>query len=322
MNWLAWLLNWRTSVRQFSDTFMQERHQLNLRLMGWLPTVDRSQLTLLLSHHPHTFLQLQDRLEAEGVEYELSAQRIDADYIESHRQRYFECQPKRPSPPAHLRSVTPTMGSATSARSPAGLAAPLGGTVSSRVDRHQGDTTIANASSEPGPWSTDAEIAPERHPRALVILGLVDQLVLSPPAASAVRKHSLQGPSSVPNPQRSKGGTSDLFRVAALVAERHYLRERDRHVLQFLQGLACPAELGYFLAFDDSLLVNRWNSSLLEILEQYGMQRDEPLQSFLLDRFVERTQREYARNPEASKHDMPEDPTATNKSVRESNDGD
>lgn len=316
MNWLAWLLNWRTSVRQFSDTFMQERHQLNLRLMGWLPTVDRSQLTLLLSHHPHTFLQLQDRLEAEGVEYELCAQCIDADYIESHRQRYLELELKRPSPLAHRGSGTP-MGSAPSARSAAGLAAPLEGTASPRVDRRQGDTTNADASSEPGPWSTEADIAPERHPRALVILGLVDQLVLSPPAASAGRKHSLQGLSSIPNPQRSTGGPADLFRVAALVAERHYLRERDRHVLQFLQGLACPAELGYFLAFDDALLVNRWNSSLLEILEQYGMQRDEPLQSFLLDRFVERTQREYARNPEATKRDMPKDPAATNQTVRE-----
>lgn len=85
------------------------------------------------------------------------------------------------------------------------------------------------------------------------------------------------------------------FTIGVLVAERHSLRAHDDRVRDFCRALQPRCQLGFFVALDDSLLAGKVDLAMQQLLEHYGMKSDEPLQSFLLERLVRRSQRNALR---------------------------
>lgn len=88
------------------------------------------------------------------------------------------------------------------------------------------------------------------------------------------------------------------FTIGVLVAERHRLRAHDNQVRNFCRALQPRCRLGFFVALDDSLLAGKVDPAMQQLLEHYGMQADEPLQSLLLERLVRRSQRNALRSLE------------------------
>jgi len=61
----------RPQLREYADTFMASRSQLNQHLIRWLPDPARTTITLVLAHYPTTFEQLQSALELAQVPYQI-----------------------------------------------------------------------------------------------------------------------------------------------------------------------------------------------------------------------------------------------------------
>jgi preprotein translocase subunit SecA len=253
MGLFSWLFSWRPKVREFADTYLMSRSQLNQNLVGWLPDRRRAALTLLLCHHRDTFLQVQDACNQASLDYRIHDGNID---------RVFIQQAMALSVPAN----EPIIGSSSS------LAA---------------SSTV----------SANATIA-----RCPVILGLVQQLEIAAPTAADSQPRRRESvavePQPMTRPQREavgEKGPSASQKLAVLVAERHQRRSADNRVMQFLRGLDNPSELAFFLAFDDPLLGPNIDTTVLQLLEHYGMKPNEPLQSQLLERLVRRLQLRHER---------------------------
>lgn len=122
-------------------------------------------------------------------------------------------------------------------------------------------------------------------------LGLVGQLSGSA-AAPVNASNRRQEP---PRLERRGAATRPGSIVGVLVAERHSNRQADDRVRDFCRQLEPSAQLGFFLAFDDPLLSGRIDTAMQTLLEHYGMRRDEPLQSMLLERLVRRIQHRSSR---------------------------
>jgi len=256
MGLFSWLLNWRPKVREFADTYLMSRSQLNRDLVRWLPDRRRAALTLLLSHRPETFLQLQEVCNQAGVDYRIHDSRIDPAFIQETLAQYD---------PAPELAVTRT---------------------TTRVTKTTADTQQALS-------------------HAPVVLGLVQQLDIAerskpivpgngPGPTALVSAWQYPGQRSADDSRR-ESRPAPPKRLAVLVSERHELRAMDNRVLQFLKSLDHPSELAFFLAFDDALLGPNIDTTLLQLLEHYGMQPNEPLQSHLLERLVRRLQRQQER---------------------------
>jgi hypothetical protein len=71
LHWPRWLEILRPKVRQFADTFMANRSQLNQHLISWLPDSARTPVVMLLAHYRTTFEQLQTSLEQAKVPYQI-----------------------------------------------------------------------------------------------------------------------------------------------------------------------------------------------------------------------------------------------------------
>ncbi len=82
MGLFSWLFSWRPKVREFADTYLMSRSQLNQNLVRWLPDRRRAALTLLLCHHRETFLQVQDACNQASVDYRIHDGSIDRAFIQ------------------------------------------------------------------------------------------------------------------------------------------------------------------------------------------------------------------------------------------------
>lgn len=82
MGLFSWLFSWRPKVREFADTYLMSRSQLNQNLVGWLPDRRRAALTLLLCHHRETFLQVQDACNQASIDYRIHDGTIDRALIQ------------------------------------------------------------------------------------------------------------------------------------------------------------------------------------------------------------------------------------------------
>jgi len=220
-----WLVGRRPQVREFADTFMASRSQLNQSLVHWLPDASRCSVALLLSHDLKTFTQLQDCCEAARLDYHVLTGALSAAEICAVAQKQ----------PEHHQASSPT---------------------------------------------TSVKKAP-------VILGLIEQLLQSP------------------LPGRHDPHVRAIDRLAVLVAERHFFRQRDEVVYQFLKNFQLQysevnCEVGFFIALDDPLLRGKCDAILHSLLEHYGMRPDEPIQSHLLDRLVHRIQKSYQNKQNTS----------------------
>ncbi|MDP1561264.1 MAG: hypothetical protein Q8M16_07695, partial [Pirellulaceae bacterium] len=134
---------------------------------------------------------------------------------------------------------------------------------------------------------------------ARVYLALTQQLSLPPreDSRSLPRRPANSGPrlpaDRLPADRLSVNPAD--FTIGVLVAERHSLRTQDDQVRDFCRALQPRCQLGFFVALDDSLLAGKVDPAMQQLLEHYGMKADEPLQSFLLERLVRRSQRNALR---------------------------
>jgi hypothetical protein len=271
MNLRDWLQAWQPRIREFSDTYLPVRSQLNPRLVSWLPDVSRSHLTLLLAHFPSTFLQLQETCETAGIAYRISPEPMTTAAI------------------AELLMRSEVGDSGTR---------PTVGGQDRPGDRQSGA-------------GLDSTSPSHRLAAPPLVLALVDQLVVAPEVEASPRgggwfAATPARPSSPPAAETRSQALGErraplpVGRLAVLVAERHFLRQRDRQVQQFVQQFVRRingrAELAFFLALDDPLLRGRCDRMLWQLLEHYGMRPEEPLQSLLLDRLVRRVQQEHAKS--------------------------
>jgi hypothetical protein len=226
--WLSWLDFLQPKVREFADTFMESRSQLNQNLVRWLPAPEHAPLTLILVHFPATFERLQQALDHARVPYRIHLGSISPEEVD----RLYFAQPQTRSRTSRLEPL---------------------------------DDQI--------PLSTG------------VYLAFVEQLQF----ASLEKKPSNRttGPSSAdPSPARRVAA-----KVGVLVAERHHRRAEDDRVRKFCGQISARSQIGFFVAFDDPLLAGHVDPALYQMLEHYGMKKDEPLQSGLLERLVRRRQK-------------------------------
>ncbi len=131
-------------------------------------------------------------------------------------------------------------------------------------------------------WGIDYSIA--RHPITADSLNGPNQHLLSPGSVHLVIADLL--PSTV--------GIADQSRhenVAAMVVERHPWMPRDVDLCEHFKSLTKTGhsvELGYFLAFDDSVVASVLNETTLEVLKQLGLASNSLINSTALTRRIER----------------------------------
>lgn len=219
-------------LREYADTFMASRSQLNQHLIRWLPDPAHTPLTLMLAHYPTTFEQLQSAMELAQVPYQI-----------------------------HPGSIGP---------------ADICHFCDSQVEHQQQPTNLVIVKKN--------RVAP-----APVYLALTGQLLCPSSEASPDRRRFPGiGPRRTTDPAN--------FKVGVMVVERHASRAEDDRIRNFCKLMEPRCELGYFIALDDPLLAGKVDPAMQQLLEQYGMNPDEPLQSMLLERLVRRIQRNLARS--------------------------
>lgn len=266
MGLFSWLRRWRPKVREFADTYVMSRSQLNQNLVRWLPDHRRASLTLLLAHHPETFLQLQDLCNQQQVDYRIHDSKIDRNLVQQAMEGSRSTAELAPgSAPSQRKWTMPatTYQPAIALRSPVIL-----GLVQQLDISESGSPTRATTRS-------------------------ARQLDTATGPVSANGKPALERKTSAPI--EADNAPIQVRKLAVLVAERHMRRAEDNRVVQFLKRLDHPSELAFFLAFDDPLLGPNIDVTVLQLLEHYGMRPDEPLQSQLLERLVRRVQRQHER---------------------------
>lgn len=81
-----------------------------------------------------------------------------------------------------------------------------------------------------------------------------------------------------------------------LVAERHLLRARDDHIVDFVRGLGVPCRVRFHLSLDDALLSLFAGASVQAQLVSLGMEEDKPIESKMVARRLKAAQAKLARS--------------------------
>ena len=87
---------------------------------------------------------------------------------------------------------------------------------------------------------------------------------------------------------RNEQAAADAFerdkKIGIIVVERHPDGVSDDELEQFCRALPCYVELGYFLSFEDAVVVELIHGSALKILDLFGMGENELITSNMISR--------------------------------------
>ena len=85
--------------------------------------------------------------------------------------------------------------------------------------------------------------------------------------------------------------TDESTIVDLIVAERHPLKSADDALIAFTESLPCRCRVAYHLSLDDPLLRRFIGGFVEKMLENLGMNKDEPLESHLISRRIKAAQK-------------------------------
>lgn len=120
-------------------------------------------------------------------------------------------------------------------------------------------------------------------------------------AAASSEAHLLLALAERLQPDTRAGGGMPVPALAAIqpveivVAERHFLRERDEALFAFSAGLGCPVRVTFHLSLRDPLLRPFAGEWLESVLGRLGAKEDEPIVSNLVSRRLRGAQDKYTQ---------------------------
>lgn len=89
----------------------------------------------------------------------------------------------------------------------------------------------------------------------------------------------------------SRFNTEETATIDLIVAERHPLKSADDALIAFTESLPCQCRVAYHLSLDDPLLSRFIGGFVEKMLENLGMNEDEPLESQLISRRIKAAQK-------------------------------
>ncbi|WP_166830351.1 hypothetical protein [Thalassoroseus pseudoceratinae] len=90
--------------------------------------------------------------------------------------------------------------------------------------------------------------------------------------------------------------TDDSAHISILIAERHFLADRDADVLQFAAGLRNPCDVQFHISVGDPLLAPFAGEQLRDILKAMGLDDREAIRLPFVNRRVRHAQRHFAKH--------------------------